>query len=211
MQDNVVLKDAEQRAFRATLDHGLWDLLLGCCTLVFVIVPFLSSRWGDFWSSFLLVPVFGIAYFALGWLKRAIVTPRVGVVEFRPPRLARLRRFNVILVVAMTLALTLGLLSASNISWPGWVHAASFALVVLMAFGIAAYFLGFARLYLYGALLAASPFVGEWLYRRTEVPHHGLPVTLGITATVMIAVGLTKFFSVLRSSPMPSSIEGQNA
>jgi hypothetical protein len=195
MQDNVVLKDAEQRAFRATLDHGLWDLLLGCCTLVFVIVPFLSSRWGDFWSSFLLVPVFGIAYFALGWLKR----------------LARLRRFNVILVVAMTLALTLGLLSASNISWPGWVHAASFALVVLMAFGIAAYFLGFARLYLYGALLAASPFVGEWLYRRTEVPHHGLPVTLGITATVMIAVGLTKFFSVLRSSPMPSSIEGQNA
>jgi hypothetical protein len=211
MTDSISLENAEQRAFRATLDHGLWDLLLGSCTLVFVIALFLSPRLGDFWSSFLLVPVFGIAYFALRWLKTTIVTPRVGVVEFRPPRLARLRKFNVIMFAAMTLAMILGILSAINVSWPGWVHASSFALVVLMAFGIAAYFLSFARLYLYGALFAASPFVGEWLYTHSSVPHHGLPLTLGTTAAVMIAVGLTKFSSILRSNPMPSPIEGQNA
>jgi hypothetical protein len=86
---------------------------------------------------------------------------------------------------------------------PSWIHVARFSFVVLLGFSVAAYFLNFTRLYLYGVLIALSPLVGEWLWVYMEVPHHGFPVTFGITAGIIILTGLVKFTRLLRHYPIP--------
>jgi zinc transporter ZupT len=80
---------------------------------------------------------------------------------------------------------------------------ARFSLIVPIGFSVAAYFLSFTRLYIYGILLAVSPLVSGWLYVYMKAPHHGFPVTFGLTAGTIILVGLTKFALLLRDHPLP--------
>ena len=84
------------------------------------------------------------------------------------------------------------------------MNTARFSLIILISFSIAAYFLDFTRLYAYAILLACSPLVGEWLHVSMKAPHHGFPVTFGITATATTIVGLVKFMHLLRDHPLPA-------
>jgi len=86
---------------------------------------------------------------------------------------------------------------------PGWVHTARFGLVLLICFSVAAYFLDFTHLYLYGVLIALSPVVGEWLWTHAHIPHHGYPVTFSATAAIIVIIGLVKFVRLLRAYPQP--------
>jgi hypothetical protein len=116
-----------------------------------------------------------------------------------------LLRFNVLAFAILTIALIAGIVSSVYFaSLPGWAHTVSFSLIILVVFSVAAYFLNLNRLYVYGAMLGLSPIVGEWLWARFDVPHHGYPVTFGSTAAVTILVGLIKFVRLLRSYPLPA-------
>jgi len=201
MSEGMSLREAERQTFRTAFEDGLTDLFLGCVTLGFVLGPFL--RLGDFWSSFVFVPFWGAAYLFIRWLKANVVRPRLGVVRFGPFRKTRLTKFSWIAFATCTLAFVLGIFSAVNLDWPGWVHMSQFSLLVLIGFSVAAYFLDLARLYVYGILLALALPFGELLYYQFGVPHHGFPVSFGIPAATMFGVGLTKFLRVLRCSPPP--------
>jgi len=104
--------------------------------------------------------------------------------------------------IVCLVALVLGILSAANFSVPGWIHVARFSLIVLVGSTLAAYMLGFTWLYIYGVLIALSPLLGEWLYVRLGVPHHGYPVTFGITTAVTLLVGLVKLYRLVRDYPL---------
>jgi hypothetical protein len=75
---------------------------------------------------------------------------------------------------------------------------------VLVLFGISSYYLNVSRLYVYGVMAALSPMAGEWLYVNLKVPHHGFPVTFGLTAGIMIATGVALFVRLLRNHPIPA-------
>jgi hypothetical protein len=79
-----------------------------------------------------------------------------------------------------------------------------FGMLLLMGFSLAAYFLDFNRLYIYGLLVSLSPLVGEWLWSRGYAAHHGFPITFGASAGIMILVGLTIFVRLLRDNPVPT-------
>jgi hypothetical protein len=81
---------------------------------------------------------------------------------------------------------------------------AGFGLILLLAFSLAAYFLDFGRLYLYGLLVGLSPLVGEWLWNQGIATHHGFPMTFGTAAGIMILVGLAVFARLLRDNPVPT-------
>ncbi len=205
MSHGITLREAERRAFTSTFQHGLWDVFIGCFVLMFAVGPFLSRSLGDLWSSVVFVPFWVVILIAIWTVRKYVVTPRVGTVRFGAWRTSRLRRFNVVMLVVCFLAFFLGILSAVDFNAvPGWVHAARFGLVSLLAFGVAAYFLNFTRLYAYGALVALSPLVGEWLWVSVGVPHHGYPVTFGITAAIAFFVGAVKFVRLLRDHPIPA-------
>lgn len=201
MSQQVSLKEAERKVFTSAFQDGLWDVLIGCFVLIFAIAPLLSVPMGDFLGSVVFLPFWALAYLAVWLIRRLVVVPRIGVVKFGPSRKKKLSRFVAVMVVVNLAGLVLGILSARASDQPGWVVVTIFGLLVLTLFCVAGYFLDFARLYLYGALVALSPLVGEWLYIHRQAAHHGFPITFGATAATMVGVGLVKFALFMRGHP----------
>jgi hypothetical protein len=204
MSQQISLKEAERKAFRATYNDGLWDILLGCFVLMFTIAPFLSPSLGDFWSAVVFLPFWGLVFLAIWLIRKHVVTPRIGVVKLGRARKTKLMKFSVVMLVVNVVALILGLVAALNFGRvSGQVTTIIFGLILLICFSIAAYFLDFNRLYIYGLLVGLSPLVGEWLYIYGNAAHHGFPITFGATASIMILVALTIFIRLLRDNPVP--------
>lgn len=207
MSHQISLKEAERKAFRATYNDGLWDIFLGCLVLMFAIGPFLSPTLGDFWSSVVFLPFWGLVFLVLWLIRKYVVTPRIGVVKFGRARQIKLMKFSVVLLAVNIVAFILGLVAAMNFGRvSGQMTTLIFGLIILICFSIAAFFLDFSRLYIYGLLVGLSPLLGEWLYIYENTAHHGFPITFGATAGIMILVGLAIFIRLLRDNPVP--IEG---
>lgn len=212
MSQKISLKGVERKAFSASYQDGLIDIFIGCVVLMFAIAPFLSPALGDFWSSAIFLPFWGIVYLLLWALRNYVVRPRAGNVTYGSWRRSRLLKFNIFAFAGGILALILGILSLVKFDvLPGWIHTARFSLLMLVGFSVTAYFLEFTRLYLYGALIALSPLVGEYLYATFAVPHHGFPITFGLTAVFILFTGLLLFVRFLRDHPLQAyPREGQN-
>jgi hypothetical protein len=204
MSQKISLKEADRKVFRTAYNDGLWDIFLGCFILMFAIAPFLSPSLGDFWSSALFLPFWGLVFLIIRLIRKYVVTPRVGVVKYGQARRNKLMKFSVVMLIVNVIALILGFVAAMNFGRvPGQMTTIIFGLIFLIGFSIAAYFLDFSRLYIYGLLVGLSPLVGEWLYTYGNAAHHGFPITFGTTAGFMILVGLTVFVRLLRDNPVP--------
>ena len=209
MSNEISLQATERKIFKSAFQDGLIDIGIGIYILMFPIILFLGTYLGDFWSSAVLLPVGLIAIFGVRFIRKSVIAPRVGTVKYGSWRKSRMIRFNVFMMFLLTFALILGILSAVQFDVvPGWIHTARFSLVFFISFSVAGYFLDFPRLYLYGVLLALAPLVGEILYSRLGVPHHGFQVTFGIAGTLMIIIGLTLFIRLLRDHPLQTHQEG---
>jgi hypothetical protein len=207
VSQKISLKEAERKAFRTTLNDGLVDIFLGCFLLMFVIGPYLSDSLGDFWASAVFLPFLALVYLAIWLIRRYVVTPRIGMVKFGQARKATLAKFTVVMLVIYVVALILGSVAALSFgSVPGQMISILFGLILLMGFSIAAYFLDFNRLYIYGLLVGLSPLIGEWLWTHGYATHHGFPITFGTSSGIMILVGLAVFIRLLHNNPLP--IEG---
>ena len=207
MSLSVSLKEAERRAFRTKYDDGLWDILLGCFFLMFAIAPLLSASLGDFWSSVVFLPFWGLAYLLIWLVRRYVVSPRVGMVKFGPARRKKLMWFTTLMLVVNAIMLILGIVAAFSFGKvSGYLMALGLGLFLLFGCNLAAYLLDFPRLYVYGLMLGLSIPVGEWLFTHGYASHHGYPLTFGADSTIMILVGLLVFLRLLRKFPMP--VEG---
>jgi hypothetical protein len=205
MSQRISIKEAERKAFRTTYNDGLVDIFLGCFFLIFAIGPYLSPTLGDFWSSVVFLPFWGLVFLVILLIRKYVVTPRVGFVKFGLARKTKLAKFTYVMLVVNVIAFILGLVAAMSFGKvPGQIYTIIFGMILLMGFSIAAYFLDFSRLYIYGFLVGLSPLVGEWLWSRGYAPHHGFPITFGTAAGIMILVGLTIFVRLLRDNPVPT-------
>jgi hypothetical protein len=206
MSQKISLKEAERKAFRFTFQDGLWDIFISFFPLQFAIGPLLSPIMGDFWSSAIFLPVWGLAYLAIWLVRKYVVKPRIGMVKYGSARRLRLARFTLIMLLGNLAIFALGIVVYVNFTTlSGVLIAAILGLFWLIGFSMAAYFLDYPRLYFYGLLLSVSPLVGEWLYSTYGVAHHGFPVTFGFSAGVMILSGLVTFVRFLRDNPLPDT------
>ena len=78
MHPPISLKSAERKAFQSTFADGLWDVFIGVFALEFAIAPLLSKTLGDFWSSAVFLPVFGVVYLVIWLTRKYVVAPRIG-------------------------------------------------------------------------------------------------------------------------------------
>ena len=202
MQEPISLKSAERKAFRITFADGLWEVFLGGIILQFAIAPILSETMGDFWSSAVFLPVWGILYITIWLIRKYIITPRVGTVNLGKPRKKKLRVFSIVILCVNILIFLLGIVVAvifEDIS--GMLIAGILGIFILFGFSAAAYILDYPRLFFYGLLLLISPLVGEWLYANHGVSHHGYPVVFGFSSGLLILIGLITFFNFLKDTP----------
>lgn len=204
MSKQISLKEAERKAFRTRYDDGLWDIFLGSYFLMFVIALYLSPILGDLWSSVVLLPFWLLVFLVILLIRKHVVTPRVGVVKFGLARKTKLAKFTVVMLVVNVIAFILGLVAAMSFGKvPGQMYSIGFGMALLIGFSMAAYFLDFNRLYIYGLLVGLSPLVGEWLWTHGYATHHGFPITFGTSSCIMIFVGLAIFVRLLHDNPDP--------
>ena len=199
-------KEVESRVFRTTMDHGLWDIFIGCFVLLFAVAPLLSSKLGDFWSSAIFIPFWAALYLILLWIKKSIVDPRLGTVEFSRPRKKRLSRFMVIMLFVNLAAFMLGLLYLRNYEgFAGTLHSMTLGFLVLMMASIASYYLEVKRFFIYGLLFFIALIFGEALFFFIKLAHHGFPITFGITSLAITTTGAILFIRFLREHPYVST------
>lgn len=210
MQTPMDLQSAERKVFQTTCADGLWDILIGCIFLEFAIAPFLSGSLGDFWSSAIFLPFWALVYLGIRLIRKKVIEPRVGTVQFGKARKIKLRRFSIIMMIVNTLVFGLGILVAftfngfagNNALARSWIITSAFGFFLLAGFSLTAFLLDFPRLYLYGLLLFIAPFVGEWLYQNRGAVHHGYPIVYGVASGTMIITGLILFLRLLKNSPV---------
>lgn len=207
MSQEISLKDVEKKVVRTTYNDGLWDILLGCFFSMLAVAPFLSASLGDFWSSAVFVPFWGLVFVIIRSIRKYVVSPRVGIVRFGRARKTKLVKLSLVMLVVNIATFILGVFAAVNVGRAsGQMTSIFLGLILLVGFSIAAYFLDFSRLYIYGLLVGFSPLIGEWLWIRGFASHHGFPITFGTAAGIMILVGFFVFARLLRDNPVP--VEG---
>lgn len=216
MNDQFDLKSAERKVFQLSFADGLWDVLIGCFVLQFAIAPLLSEKMGDFWSSFIFLPFWGLVYLAIRFTRKHVIHPRLGTVKFGNTRRKKMTVFTIILLGLNLLFLVLGIIAALHpMNVPGenqsmifglLMNVAGdsltiiFGLMLLCIFSVAAYMLDYPRLYLYGSMLMIAPMVGEWLRSTYQASHHGYPIVYGFSSALIILTGLVTFFHFLRNT-----------
>lgn len=209
MQTPISLKAAERKAFQTTFVDGLWDVLIGCFILEFALAPLLSETMGDFWSSAVFLPFWGLVYLAIWLVRKQLVVPRLGQVRFGSARRQKLHSFTLLMLSINSLALLLGIWAfltstpnpAGQVDGRSPLFSVLIGIFMLVGFSLAGYLLDYPRLYVYGLLLFAAPFLGEWLSGHYGASHHGFPVVFGFTSGAMIITGLVTFIHFLKNNP----------
>ena len=214
MTERIDLKEADRRVFATSFEDGLVDIFLSCFVLMFVLAPFFSVYIGDFWSSAIFLPFWGVIYLVIRWIRNQVIKPRSGVVKYGPRRIKKMTIFTGIMLILNVIFLILGMVAFFMPQGPGWTKTIPFSLMLLVSFSLAGYFLAVTRFYVYGLMLAGGFFLGEWLYQTYGVSHHGIPLVFGISAAIIFLTGLVKFFKFLRDNPLPTDDsmqwEGEN-
>lgn len=205
MNNQTSLKNLERDVFRTMTQDGILDIQIGSVLLIFAIAPLLSNTLGDFWSSVVFLPFWGLIFLALRMIRNNQLKPRIGQVEFGPYRVKRLKNLNLIILVFNLAAFGLGLLAFFNVLViPGGLP---LSILLLIGFSLGGYMLESPRYYLYGVLSAIAPIIGEYLYNNHGFSHHGFPVVFGILAGGMILYGLYRMITVIRDFPLPGGEE----
>lgn len=205
MENKLNLADLERKAFRATFEDGLFDLLITCFTLQFALVPLLGDLGlGDFWSSFVFLPVYLVALIGLKIAKKNITVPRIGLAKYSPARKTKIRKLHFYLSLMLLAGIFAGLFAfeIGAVSGAKWFFPALFSFLILFIFSVAGFYLDFPRLFFYGIFISVLVPVGEVLFWNGKVSHHGYPLVFGIASIIIFSYGIFHLVSFLKNYPI---------
>jgi hypothetical protein len=211
MSRTISLKELERKAFTSTFQDGLWDLFLGLQLLAWGLAPLLEEivPLSDWWVALLAAPLM-LVYLTIFAAKKYITAPRIGRVKFGSKRKAKVKGVVAMTFVILLLGLFVGALWWGGIKTglPEWVAGIPLPPVIWMVlfitgFSLAAYFLDFSRLYLYGVLYAISLPTRIILKQNPDLGSVSL-IAYFVSAAVMVLIGVAMFVRFLRDYPIPA-------
>ena len=109
MSERIDLKEADRRVFATSFDDGMVDIFISSVGLMLVIGPLLSVYLGDFWSSAIFLPFWGVIYLVIRWVRKNVIKPRSGVVKYGPMRRKKMTIFTGIMLALNVIFLILGM------------------------------------------------------------------------------------------------------
>jgi len=209
MSHPIKLKELERKAFTSTFQDGLWDLFLGLQLLAWGLAPLLEEivPLSDWWVAVLTAPLM-LVYLTIFAAKKYITAPRIGRVKFGSKRKAKVKGVVAMTFVILLLGLFVGALWWGGIKTglPEWVVGIPLPPVIWMVllitgFSLAAYFLDFSRLYLYGVLYAISLPTRIILKQNPALGSISL-IAYFVSGSVMVLIGAVFFTRFLREYPL---------
>ena len=197
MMPETNLKDVERKAYLSYFEDGLADIFAG--------LPILIFGFGMVFDASLFFIFAGLPIVLFFPLKQAITLPRMGYVKFSPERRRKISKSMVLLLVAGTLSLLLGI-----VVFLGFERQAfnlrdfmmEYGLLVLgavmaSAFVLISIFFEVRRFMGYAALV-----FGGWLSAYLLNIEAGIPVTIAGGLIALIGLGILVRFVV--KIPLPS-------
>ena len=204
MQTNVNLKEIEKKAFRSTFQDGIFDILIGVILSQFAIAPlFTDLGLGDFWSSFVFLPVFITFILLFRVAKKKITVPRIGLMKIGSERKTKMKKLNLFFFILVIFGIIAGF--SFWMFWQKdavkWIAPCVLILLMLSSFSMAGYYLNITRLFIYGIIISVLVPIGEIQFWRGIVSHHGYPLVFGISCSTMIITGIVLLLRFVRKYP----------
>jgi hypothetical protein len=203
MRTPYSIKEIEKRAYRATFDDGIYDILFGAAFLILAWISALSALGLPKLYGYGLVVILPLIPL-LG--KKYISTPRLGAVEFGPRRTSK-KRFVLVLCVAilflqMPLLMKTGAVGffagmGENLKIPVMA-----AMVIAPLLVLAAYFIDYPRMYIYAAVLFVSIPHAAVVYDFVGEPVNSL-ISFGLPGLAILAYGLVLLNQFTKKYPLP--------
>lgn len=202
-KNNISVEEAGRQVNRSAFDDGMVDIFIASLLLMWAIAPYLSVYIGDFWSSAIFLPFWGVLFLVLYWIHKTWIRPRAGIVKYGPVRKKRMTAFTVIMLILNIAFLILGFVAFFMPAETGFTRILPITIMLVISFSLAGYFLDVPRFYAYGLLWAGGFFAGEWLYQNYGFAHHGYPVVFGTLSILILLVGVYKLITFIRRNPLP--------
>lgn len=190
------LKEIERKAYRATLDDGIYDLAFGFIFLLFAWIPVLESVGVTRYFAYAALPLVGL----FAWLaKRFFTLPRLGMVEFSAKRKSR-RRIPMLLAIAillLTLPVLLMITSGGIPAGRTWFLVAVFLapLVVTLI-----YAMDYPRLLIYLFVMGFAIVEAEFISSYVPSPFDSL-LTFGLPGIIILGVGVVLLVRFVQKFP----------
>lgn len=192
------LDSLEKRTYRAAVDHGFFDLLLGVAAVIFTLALAVSP-----WFMLAVVALVIGKRALLKGFNRRVVEPRAGHVRLGPARLeqigtarksAALAFFGLALVVARLGDVASPISSAAPLVWLSGNPEFQLAIIVGVCAAVAGWLFELPRFMAYGLLIVLVPFVGAVA---------GLPAGTGwaIATLVILASGCRVLYRFVSDNP----------
>jgi hypothetical protein len=201
------LTEIEKKAYRSTFQDGLWDIFLGSLLLILSFSALLSNIGATeklHIGILVVLQIILVLAFIIG--KKRITIPRLGFVKFGPARKRRIAKSRIVLLVSVLAGFAVFLIASliiqgDQVDRPKLLLFAPLAWVAnsIIVFSLLAYYLNFARLYIYG-LLFALPVPLDVLIRQLT----GLnlsPIAFAVPGLMMLIVGTVLLVRFLRDYP----------
>ncbi|MCP4417456.1 MAG: hypothetical protein GY805_12600 [Chloroflexi bacterium] len=206
MTQQINLKEVERKAFRASFQDGMSDVMLGSVLAVMSLVPWLESL-GVKRPFYYLI---AFAILVLVWAEKKIITkrfiiPRLGKVTFSPERKNRIKwaRVAMSIMVAVTIGLVIltatGALQGSARASSPWSGYLFIGAVFVITLSLLAFFLDYPRLYFYGWFLTLMYPFSEWLEAETGWIFPSGDTFFGV---FIVFIGIATYIHFLRQHPL---------
>lgn len=211
MSESRTLKEAEKKAIRMATNDGLWEILLGLTLISFTASAVLRDAWGVPLNYIPTLLVVGIGIPAMRALKKSIILPRIGHVQFSQQRRKKFKSAKIFLIALVILTWVLWLVPGlANIFMnqsgvPYWFIDALFGLLIFVFFVFLSYAFETSRFIVYGLLFGISLPADVILQYNFGIT---FPVFNFLAGLVMASWGFITFIEFLRQYP---PLEGELA
>ncbi|MFC1951697.1 hypothetical protein ACFLYI_01465 [Chloroflexota bacterium] len=191
-------KKIESRVFTSFFQGGFIEAFMGIFLLQLGLpVLFSRSGFGDMQSALFVLPIALILLAAVFFVRKFVVTPRLGRVKFLPERRRRLSKLIIVPILTLISSAIVGYFLNENASMHNiFIGQIPFSLSPIIVFGAAAYFLDMKRLYIYGAIVGLIMPLGKYL-ETIILSRDILPGAILFTAFVFFGIATVFFVTFL--------------